>query len=124
MPGANSHVWSITAEPRIRFSPDNRIDPYIVGGVGYYRRVVQFTRPTLQPALIFDPFFGFFQGLIPADQVLGTITRNGVGGNAGAGFEINLGSYNTKFFTEARYVYGATGAMPTRMVPVTFGIRW
>jgi hypothetical protein len=27
-------------------------------------------------------------------------------------------------FTEARYQYADTGQIPTRMVPVTFGIRW
>src|SRR5690242_12210202 len=47
------------------------INPYVVGDVGYYRRVVEFTQPTLQPAVVFDPFFGFFQGAIPADRVLG-----------------------------------------------------
>ena len=88
--------------------------------------MVQFTRPTLEPVLIFDPFFGFLQGFIPANRVLGTITRNGIGGGAGAGFEFPLGSRsgNTKFFTEAGFEYAATGAIPTRMVPVTFGIRW
>ena len=69
---------------------------------------------------------GFFQGFIPADKILGTIMRNGVGGGGGAGFEFRLGSRggNAKLFTEARYEYAATGALPTRMVPVSVGIRW
>jgi len=125
VPDGNAHVWSVTADPRIRFSPYHSVSPYIVGAVGYYRQMVQFTRPALQPVLIFDPFFGFFQGFIPANRVLGTITRNGVGGGVGAGFEFPLGSRsNAKLFTEARYEYAATGAVPTRIVPVTFGIRW
>jgi hypothetical protein len=126
VPAGNSHVWSLGLVPRISLSPHHGINPYLIGTVGYYRRVVEFTRPTLQPVVLFDPFFGFFQGAIPANRVLGRITRNGIGGGGGLGFEIPLGTRagKTKLFTEARYEYGATGAMPTRMVPLTFGIRW
>ena len=125
VPGGNAHVWSLTLDPRLRLNPGHGVDPYLVGAVGYYRRTVQFTQPTLQPTLNFDPFFGFFQGLIPANQVLGSITRSGMGGGAGAGFEIHLGSLShARLFTEARYEYANTGNVPTRMVPVTFGIRW
>jgi len=126
VPDGNAHVWSFTAVPRISLSPHHGISPYLVGAVGYYRRTVEFTRPTLQPIVLFDPFFGFLQGAIPADRVLGRITRNGVGGGGGLGFDIPLGhqARKAKLFTEARFEYAATGAVPTRMVPVTFGIRW
>jgi hypothetical protein len=126
VPSGNAHVWSFTADPKIGLKPHHGVGTYLIGAVGYYRRVVQFTQPTVQPVIIFDPFFGFVQGFVPADKVLGTIARGGVGGGAGAGFEFGMGprSGNAKLFTEARYEYAATGAMPTRMVPVTFGIRW
>lgn len=126
VPGGNAHVWSIGLVPRISFSPHHGVNPYVVGNVGYYRRVVEFTQPTLQPAVLFDPFFGFFQGAIPADRVLGRITRNGIGGGGGLGFEIPLGHKTraAKLFAEARFEYAATGALPTRLVPVTFGLRW
>lgn len=127
VPDGNAHVWSITAEPRLKLKPGTHgVSPYVVGAFGYYRRMVEFTRPTLAPVLIFDPIFGIFQGFVPANRVLGSITRNGVGGGAGAGLEIPLGSrsHNVKLFTEARFEYAATGAVPTRMVPLTFGIRW
>jgi hypothetical protein len=102
-----------------------RLSPYVVGGVGYYRRTVEFTQPSVTPATIFDPFFGLFiPTLVPANIVLGRITRSGVGGSLGAGFNINLGTSGVKFFTEARYHYADTGSIPTRMVPVIFGIRW
>lgn len=126
VPNGNAHVWSFTANPKIGLHPSRAVSPYLIGAVGYYRRVIQFTRPTLQPVVIFDPFFGFFQGFIPANRILGTITRNGMGGGAGAGFEFGLGSRagKAKLFTEARYEYAATGALPTRIVPLTFGVRW
>jgi hypothetical protein len=127
VPGGNAHIWSIGLVPRLSLSPHHGINPYLVGDVGYYRRVVEFTQPPLQPAVVFDPFFGFFQGAIPADRVLGRITRNGIGGGGGLGFEIGLGgggARRAKLFSEARFEYAATGALPTRLVPVTFGIRW
>jgi hypothetical protein len=43
----------------------------------------------LTPVFFFDPFFGtFFSEVVPADIVLGDITRGGVGGNLGAGFDL------------------------------------
>jgi hypothetical protein len=96
-----------------------------VGGVGYYRRTVNFTQPALVNVTFLDPFFGFlFPGVIGTNQVLKTDTQSGIGGNAGGGFAIKLGQTGTQFFTEARYHYAATGKVPTRMVPLTFGLRF
>jgi len=125
VPDGNSHLWSLTVDPKLRFSRSHRFDPYLVGGVGYYRRTVQFTRPTIISALVIDPFFGaIFNTLVPADTVIGSITRDGVGGSGGAGFEVKLPRATVKFYTEARYHYADTGRIATRMVPITFGFRW
>jgi len=125
VPDGNARVWSITLDPKIRFSAYHRVAPYVVGGVGFFRRTVEFTRPTFATTILFDPIFGFiFPAIVRVDQVIGRITRSGVGGNLGAGFEIGIGHQDLKFFTEARYQYADTGRIPTRMVPVTFGLRW
>jgi opacity protein-like surface antigen len=125
VPGGDSHLWSLTANPKLRLGVSSKLNPYIVGGVGYYRRTVEFTRPTIVPVTIFDPFFGaFFNTAVPADEVLGKITQGGIGGSLGGGFDIRLAETGLKLFTEARYHYADTGRIPTRMVPVTFGIRW
>jgi opacity protein-like surface antigen len=125
VPDGNAHVWSVTANPRIHFTHSRKFDPYLVGGVGYYRRVTEFTRPTQVQVLIFDPFFGvFFNTVVQADQVIGRITHDGVGGSLGGGFDIKVGNSGLKIYTEARYHYADTGRVPTRMVPVTFGVRW
>jgi opacity protein-like surface antigen len=125
-PGGDARVWSITAEPRLQLGTVHNISPYVVGGVGYYRRTVDFTQPALLPFTVFDPFFGFLNGIVPANQIISSTTKGGIGGNLGAGFSIGLGERagGLRFFTEARYHYAATGATPTRMVPVTFGIRF
>ena len=125
VPSANSHLWSITVDPKLRLHPYGSVDPYFTGGVGYYRRTIQFTQPTVAPIDIFDPFFGFFffPTLVPADIVLGNVTRGGVGGNLGAGFDFPLAG-EIRLFIEAKYQYASTGNIPTRMVPLTLGVHW
>jgi hypothetical protein len=124
VPGADAHLIAVTAEPRIKFaSSSHRVVPYFVGGVGYYRRTVNFTQPTLAAVTIFDPFFGFTNILVPANQIIGSIVRDGIGGNAGLGFEFRLGN-SAKIFTEARFHYADNGGVTTRMVPWTVGVRF
>jgi opacity protein-like surface antigen len=125
VPSGTAHVWSLTVDPKVRFTPDSVVDPYVVGGVGYYRRAVDFTSPTIVPVLIFDPFFGaFFNTFVQRDIRLGTIRRGGVGGSLGAGIDFKLGQSGVKFFAEGRYHYADTGSVPTRMIPITAGFRW
>jgi Outer membrane protein beta-barrel domain len=123
VPDGNARVWAITAEPRFTFAAHHKVTPYVVGGVGYYRRVVEFTTPTIAAVTVFDPFFGFLPVVIPADLVIGRVIRDGAGGNAGLGFEVPVGR-GFKIYTEARYHYGSGGAIPTRMIPFTIGVRY
>jgi hypothetical protein len=60
VPDGNANVWSITAEPRINFAPRRRFTPYFIGGVGYYRRTVEFTQPALAQTVVFDRFSASF----------------------------------------------------------------
>jgi opacity protein-like surface antigen len=85
VPDGNADVWSITAEPRINFTPRRRFSPYFIGGVGYYRRTVEFTQPALAQTVVFDPFFGFVSVTVQVNQVLGTFVRDGIGGSADPG---------------------------------------
>ena len=125
VPEGNSHLWSLTLDPKIKLNSVGKVNPYLVGGVGYYRRTVEFTQPSLVPVTVFDPFFGFFfNTFVPAHQVLGDIRQSGIGGNLGAGLDVKLGDSGVKAFAEARYEYADTGSIPTRIVPLTFGFRW
>jgi opacity protein-like surface antigen len=127
VPNGNARLWSVTVNPKIQIPTNFVMSPYVIGGVGYYRRTVEFTQPTVAQGLVFDPFFDtFFSVPFVADQVLGRVSRSGIGGSLGGGFEIKLGSgdENPRVFTEARYENADTGRIPTRMVPVTVGLRW
>lgn len=125
-PDGSAWVYSVTVGPEIRLAPDSRIDPYIIGGIGWYRRTVEFTRPTLTTVTVFDPFFGFFfPAVVPANLVVGTITRDGFGGNAGLGVNYRLreGSH-AKIFAEVRYHQASHEHRDTQMLPFTIGLRW
>jgi len=123
-PGGNAHLWSFTADPKIRIGRERRVDAYLIGNVGYYRRTITFTQPTAVPVLVGGPFFGFFPVLAPANQVLADYTQAGIGGGGGAGFDVKLGGGGVRFFSEAQYTLANTGNTPTRIIPITFGIRW
>jgi opacity protein-like surface antigen len=124
VPSGNARIWALTVEPKLNFAPRRHFTPYLVGGVGYYRRVVEFTQPTVTAVTVFDPFFGFFPTLIPADQVIGRVIRDGIGGNAGLGFQAPVGHRGVKIFAEARFHYANGGGIPTRMIPMTIGVRF
>jgi hypothetical protein len=124
VPDGNARVWVFTAEPRLNFAPRRHFTPYIVGGVGYYCRVVEFTQPTVAAVTVFDPFFGFFPALIPANEVIGRVIRDGIGGNGGLGFQAPVGHRGVKIFGEVRYHYSNGGGIPTRMIPMTIGVRF
>jgi len=123
-PDGSAWVHALTFGPEIRLAPDSKVDPYIIGEAGWYRRTVQFTRPTTTTVTAFDPFFGFFPAVIPANEVLGTIQRDGFGGNAGLGFAVRIRDGKAKVFAEARYHYAMHDRRDTQIVPVTVGIRW
>jgi hypothetical protein len=72
----------------------------------------------------FDPFFGFYQFGVPANQVVASYTVNKPGVNGGMG--VSFGSkWHVKFYGEARYHRMFLGNdRHTDLLPVTFGIRW
>lgn len=125
VPDGNARVWSATLNPVVRVNPRGPVGMYLIGGGGFYQRTVEFTQPSSAPVTIFDPWFGgFYNTLVPANQVLGSFTQNKAGVNGGVGFTFGLPRTTGKFFAEARYHYVFTNPTPTRYIPVTFGFRW
>lgn len=98
-------VWSLTMDPKLPLRYVGRVRPYLIGGVGYYRRTNRF------PDSVFIPSIG--NGSFSA-----------IGGSLGLGFDIGLRSNGFGLFGELRYHYASTGNTIVRMAPVTVGLHW
>ena len=125
VPDGNFRMWGFSADPIVRFNPRGKMDFYLIGGPGVYRRTVEFTQPTTATVTAFDPFFGyFFPVVVPANQVIGSSGTTRFGMNGGGGVSFRLGSGHTKLFAEARFIKMYTKGTSTSVLPVTFGVRW
>jgi len=126
VPQGSTRIYSLTANPILRFNPRGRFDAYLTGGGGFYRRTVEFTEPTITTVTVFDPFWGvIFPAAVPADRVLGSFSQNKGGLNIGGGISFRVrGDSQMKIFAETKYHHIYTEPVATTILPVTFGLRW
>jgi hypothetical protein len=131
--GGHAHIWSFTMAPVIDLTPKGPIDVYVTGGGGFYRKVTSFTNPQ---EILYCNYY--YCGIAVTDVVIGHFSSNQGGWNAGMGFAYRPGGGNMKLFAEARYLdvltpavttqpngLGTTTVGPnTKLIPVTFGVRW
>jgi hypothetical protein len=145
--GGHGHDWSFTLGPQYTYMDRDKFGGYVIGGVGYYHKVTDFTTPAQEQ--YFDPYYGYIT--ITANETFDSYVSNAVGFNGGLGFTYKASRFSDlKFYAEARYVYtanerrpyydGSTGAnpssnanyfdvfpqnsAPTTFIPVTFGVRF
>jgi hypothetical protein len=124
VPNGDAHMWSLTVGPMWRIPATANVHPYVLGGIGWYRRTVEFTEPTLGVIAVIDPWWGYVgPALVRVDQVLGSVTRNALGANIGGGVSFALGESGAAVFAEVRYHFANTKPISTAIVPVTFGMR-
>ncbi len=126
VPDGTTRLYSVTLNPVIHFNGRGRLDPYLIGGGGYYRRTIEFTQPAIGTVTLFDPWWGvFYDAPVAVNQVIGSFTQNKMGWNVGAGVAFRVkGDSNAKFYAETRYHYVYTTPRRTTVLPVTFGFRW
>jgi hypothetical protein len=125
VPDGRASVMSLTVGPKIHFPIANRTRGYVTGGLGWYRRTVEFTQPTVGVVDIIDPWWGYLgSAIVPANQVLGSVSDNAFGVNGGGGVAVALGQSGAEFFAEVRYHFANTNATSTSIVPITFGVRF
>jgi opacity protein-like surface antigen len=122
-PGANVNIWSLTLNPIVHTNPRGPVDLYFIGGGGFYHWRQEFTAPDVAAVTGFDPFFGFFQAVVPTQDVLSSYSVNKPGVNGGLGLAFGT-KWNLKFYAEARYHRIIFGDRHADMLPVTFGVRW
>ncbi|HEV2324494.1 MAG TPA: hypothetical protein VGS10_11145 [Terracidiphilus sp.] len=138
--GGNVHLWSFGLDPIYDFFPKASNDFYVHGGGGFYRKVTNFTNPTISSYCSY--FYGCYG--VTVNQVVGHFSSNSGGFNLGGGYYHRFGGiYGTgkmKFFAEARYLDvltpavtkrnpttgGSVTSVPadTKLIPVTFGFSW
>jgi opacity protein-like surface antigen len=125
VPNGNARLWSLSIGPRVNFPIVSRLNGFVAGGIGYYRRTVEFTQPTVAVIDIIDPWWGYLGSeIVPANQVLGSVSDNAFGGNIGGGVAMPIGRSGTQVFAEVRYHRAATSPTSTAVVPVSFGVRF
>lgn len=101
--GGNLSIFSATLDPIVHLMPGGRMDVYVTGGGGLFRR-------SFSPALTFA---------LRSDY---SVIKPGF--DAGMGFAVGS-PWKGKFFAEARYVHiFDNNNYFTNYVPVTFGYRW
>jgi hypothetical protein len=123
-PGGNVSVFSATLDPIVHLNPGHHVDAYLIGGGGLYHLNQEFTQPSAASFTAFDPFFGFYNVIVPTTQVLSSYSVNKPGVNGGAGFAIGT-KWHGKLFAEARYARIFMGNdRHVDYIPVSFGFRW
>jgi opacity protein-like surface antigen len=84
------------------FRPSSKVGIYGIGGVGWYRRLIDLRGPSPVPEMS---------------------SNSALGVNVGSGVEFPL-SGKLKMFGELRYHYAYNSRTPTQVLPITFGFRW
>jgi hypothetical protein len=125
MPGGDAHLLSLTVGPVWHFPIAKNVGGYLLAGVGWYQRTVNFTQPTVGVVDIIDPWWGYLgSALVPANQILGSVTDNAIGANGGGGVSFMLGDSGASLYVEVRYDWAHTLGTSTTVTPVAFGIRF
>jgi hypothetical protein len=100
-----------------------RLQPYLVGGGGVYRRHIAVDRTSgAQFVTVLDPYFGFYSDIITDEATVHSSTQTKFGLNGGLGLLIPATYINVYF--EAKYNSAFTQSRGTRFVPITIGVEW
>jgi hypothetical protein len=135
--GGYAHIWSFTLDPVVDLFPGKTNNVYVTGGGGFYRKVTSFTNPVPAEFCTY-----YYCGIGYTNAVVGHFSSNQGGWNVGGAYERRLGGIygesRTRLFAEARYLHVLTPAVShspnglgfttvaegTKLIPVTFGVRW
>lgn len=124
--GGNVNTWSFTVDP-IFYQPfTKKFGGYVTGGGGFYRKVTNFTAPSLACDFLFCEF-------VPETVAHSSSNQGGL--NFGVGFYWKAfgEDSNAKLYAETRYIWVNSpqssnsdpwGGGTEGLVPATFGIRF
>jgi hypothetical protein len=112
--GAKARFYSLTFDPTLRFGGRHRFSGYVLGGVGWLRRSIDFTGSTSEGVLL--------QPTAPSILSPGS---SSTAVDVGAGTNVRLGGpESVMWFAEVRYVRGLGINSTSTLVPVSVGVRW
>jgi len=96
----NNHVWSFTVDPTYNFYQGDKVGAYVVGGVGFYHKVTNFTLPTTACA----DLYCYYEYQV--NENVDHYTSNAPGFNGGFGLTYKFSRFaDETFFIEGRYVF-------------------
>ena len=133
----NVRLWSLTLAPVINLMPKKATSVFVTGGGGFYRKVTSFTDPQAVEYCTY-----YYCGIGYQNAVIGHFSSNQGGWNVGGGVSHRFGGAygdgRMELFAEARYLDVMTPAVTTepnglslttvgantRLVPISFGVRF
>ncbi len=121
----HASMWSITLNGIYRLNDSRDITPWVIGGVGYYKRTLQLTQTAYYyyPP-VWDPWWGWVDGgWGPGEAVAGERSDAVVGFNVGAGIDFAIEN-DAKLFLDVRYHHADTHGVKMDVIPIQAGIRW
>ena len=128
-PGGSARQNSITGNVLVHSLERHKFGFYGIGGIGWYHRSWELTAPTLAIGTTCLPSYAFWgvvctNGLVSATQVLQSGSANAFGWNFGGGLDYRLGESHFKIYAEARVHYAYYSGINSRVIPLTFGVRF
>jgi len=128
-PDGSARSNSLTANLILRSPEAHKAGGYIIGGGGWYHRSWELTRPSISVGTVCLPTYAFWgvvcdNGLVESTTELASGSSNGGGWNVGAGVTYRLGESHAKIYSEVRYHVAYYNTLDTRILPITFGVRW
>jgi len=128
-PNGAARLYSVTLNALAHSHEAHRLGGYVIGGVGWYHRSWELTRPTLSLGTVCLPSYAWWgvvctNGVVQSEATLKSGSTDGVGLNIGGGFTYRIGESHAKFYTELRYHYAWHNGINTQVLPLTFGFRF
>jgi hypothetical protein len=99
----STHVWSFAINPTYQIHSGEGLGAYVLGGVGFYHKVTNFTVPAA--GIGYDYYCGCYYQY-SANQIYDHYFSNAAGLDGGIGLTYKFSRFsNERFYAEARYVY-------------------
>lgn len=125
----HGNLAALTANYRLGFE-GKVFGTYLIAGGGMYYRDASLSQAVVvgesvscNPAWL---WWGFTceSGTVSALQTLASSSSIAPGGNVGIGFTVRIPDSGYKFYIESRFHYASNSGVPTKILPITVGVRF